>query len=114
MWEIAEYILHKNGDFQKLTTDHSYVEDLIQDGTITEAESHSHPKKHMLTKALGCEDVIEPDIISIDLNSDDVILMCSDGLTNGVQEYEIYDSIIHGVENACEWLVSSANKERWV
>ena len=64
---------------RKLTTDHSYVEKLIKDGTITKEEALNHPKKNMLTKALGCNVFVEPDVSARGFIKDDIILMCSDG-----------------------------------
>ena len=47
---------------RRLTKDHSYVQTLVDDGTITKEEAYSHPKKNMLTKALGCVQTVEPDV----------------------------------------------------
>ena len=68
--------------FRKLTTDHSYVQQLVKDGSITKEEAYNHPKKNMLTKALGCTAYVEPDTLVKGFLKDDIILMSSDGLTN--------------------------------
>ena len=68
--------------FRKLTTDHSYVQKLVSDGTITKEEAYNHPKKNMLIKALGCSNFVEPDEMVKGFLKDDILLMCSDGLTN--------------------------------
>ena len=94
---------------RKLTTDHSYVENLIKDGTITKEESYTHPKKNMLTKALGCEAAVEPDVYVKGLLKKDIILMCSDGLTNLVSENEIYGMVRTDIEKAPTSLCSRAN-----
>lgn len=94
---------------RKLTVDHSYVEKLVKDGTITREESYTHPKKNMLTKALGCDETIEPDVLVKGFLKDDIILMCSDGLTNLVSENEIYGMLMTNVETAVHNLIQRAN-----
>ena len=95
---------------RKLTTDHSYVEKLVKDGTITREESYSHPKKNMLIQAVGCEETIKPEILVKGFLKDDILLMCSDGLTNMVSENEIYKIIRANVQKANEKLVLRANE----
>lgn len=95
---------------RKLTTDHSYVEKLVKDGTITREQAYTHPKKNMLTQAVGCELEINPEIIVKGFLKDDILLMCSDGLTNMVSEKEIFEIIRKDVKNANEILVSRANE----
>ncbi|MBP3463596.1 MAG: Stp1/IreP family PP2C-type Ser/Thr phosphatase [Clostridia bacterium] len=106
------YRVRKN-KIKKITTDHSYVEKLIQDGEITREESYNHPKKNLLIKALGTDEEVEPDILYTVLNKNDVLLMCSDGLTNMVREEEILNVILNEKENEqkdlTEILVDKAN-----
>ena len=92
-----------------LTKDHSYVQTLVDDGTITKEEAYSHPKRNMLTKALGCVETVEPDVYTKTFIKDDIILMCSDGLTNMIREENIYEIIKQDKENAIENLVKQAN-----
>ena len=94
---------------RKLTKDHSYVQKLLEDGKITREEAEKHPKKNMLIKALGCTEYVEPDIRARNLEKGDILLMCSDGLTNMVKEEEIYETIKQNPETAPEQLVQSAN-----
>lgn len=95
--------------FRKLTTDHSYVQQLVADGTITTEEAYNHPKKNMLTKALGCTAFVEPDVIVKGYLRDDIILMCSDGLTNMVKDDEISKILSENQEKAYKILVNKAN-----
>jgi protein phosphatase len=95
---------------RKITKDHSYVEKLVTDGTITKEEAQNHPKKNMLMKALGCTAFVEPDITVKGFLKDDILLICSDGLTNMVTEQEIYDYLRQNVEKACENLINRANE----
>ena len=80
--------------FRKLTTDHSYVEQLVRQGNITKEEAYNHPKKNMLTKALGCTAFVEPDVMVKGFQKDDILLMCTDGLTNMVREDKICEKKI--------------------
>lgn len=95
---------------RKITVDHSYVQKLIKDGTITKEEAIHHPKKNMLMKALGCEEEIEPDVMVKGFNPGDIILICSDGLTNMIAEQEIYNIIINDIESASENLIKKAKE----
>lgn len=100
----------RNDFFRKLTTDHSYVQKLVKDGTITKEEAINHPKKNMLMKALGCSPYVEPDVTVKGFLKGDIILICSDGLTNMLSEQEIYDNIINNIDNPAEVLVNKANE----
>ena len=75
---------------RKLTQDHSYVQKLVKDGTITQEEAVHHPQKNMLMKALGCNAFIEPDVMVKGFLKEDILVMASDGLTNMVSQEEIY------------------------
>ena len=94
---------------RKLTKDHSYVQKLVEDGKITREEANHHPKKNMLMKALGCTAYVEPDIRARNLEKGDIILMCSDGLTNMVEEATIEKVVRENPELAPEKLVNLAN-----
>ena len=96
--------------FRKLTTDHSYVEQLVRQGNITKEEAYNHPKKNMLTKALGCTAFVEPDVMVKGFQKDDILLMCTDGLTNMVREDKICEIIKENPESACDVLVNKANE----
>ena len=96
--------------FRKLTTDHSYVQKLVSDGTITKEEAYNHPKKNMLIKALGCSPFVEPDVTVKGFLKDDILLMCSDGLTNMLRDEEIVNIINQNPIEACNRLVSKANE----
>lgn len=102
------YRIRKNV-MKKITTDHSYVEKLIQDGEITREESYNHPKKNLLTRALGTDETVDADLIYTVLNKNDVLIMCSDGLTNMVRENEICDIVLETTEDASGALIDEAN-----
>lgn len=94
---------------RRLTTDHSYVQQLVKDGTITKEEAYNHPKKNMLTKALGCTAYVEPDVMVKGFLQGDILFMSSDGLTNMLKDEEIYNIIKNNPETAADVLVSKAN-----
>ena len=77
----------RNGLIRQLTQDHSYVQTLVKQGTITKDEAEIHPKKNILTKALGCNAFVEPDMLVRGFQKDDILVMCSDGLSNMVTHY---------------------------
>lgn len=95
---------------RQLTQDHSYVEKLVKDGTITRQEAQNHPKKNMLTKALGCTSFVEPDVMVKGFLKGDILVMCSDGLTNMVNQEEIYQYIIQDVTHSNQSLIQRANE----
>ena len=103
------YRIRKN-IMRKLTTDHSYVEKLVKEGQITKEEAYNHPKKNMLMKALGCGTLVEPDVICKGFLKDDILLMCSDGLTNMLRESEIYGLLLNNPENPEKALIEKANE----
>lgn len=104
------YRIRKN-IIRKLTSDHSYVEKLLKEGSITKEEAYNHPKKNMLMKALGCSSSIEPDVMCKGFLKDDILLMCSDGLTNMLKDNEIYDILLRNPVNPEKVLVNEANKK---
>ena len=94
---------------RKLTQDHSYVQKLVKDGTITQEEAEHHPRKNMLMKALGCNAFIEPDVAVKGFLKDDILIMCTDGLTNMVRPEELYKLAKENIEFAPKKLVEMAN-----
>lgn len=92
-----------------MTQDHSYVQKLVADGTITKEEAAHHPQKNMLMKALGCNAFVEPDVMVKGFLKDDILIMCSDGLTNMVDQETIYKLASKNIEQAPKDLVELAN-----
>lgn len=95
---------------RKLTQDHSYVQKLVQEGTISKEEAENHPKKNMLMKALGCNAFAEPDVMIKGFQKGDILIMCSDGLTNMVEQEKIYEIVKENFEIAPKELIDLANK----
>lgn len=96
--------------FRQLTQDHSYVQTLVEEGTITKEEAMHHPKKNMLMKALGCNAFVEPDLMIRGFQKEDIIIMCSDGLTNMVSGEQIMKITTNNFEKAPKELVDLANQ----
>ena len=95
---------------RKLTIDHSYVQKLVKDGTITKEEAEVHPKKNMLLKALGCNAFVEPDVSVKGFLKDDILLISSDGLTNMVKQEDIFQIATGNIEKAPQRLIDLANQ----
>ena len=107
------YRIRKN-IIRQLTTDHSYVQALLKEGTITKEQAYNHPQKNILLKVVGCEPYIEPDILVKGFLKDDVLLMCTDGLTNMLTSEEIFNIITNeknNLENVCKHLIDAANEK---
>lgn len=104
------YIL-KGGKLKKITSDHSLVAELVKNGTITEAEAMHHPQKNIITRALGIEEQVDIDIEKIPAASEDVFLLCTDGLTNMLEDPEI-EGILNNIKSpgaAAKKLIDMAN-----
>jgi protein phosphatase len=87
------YLINSN-EINQLTRDHSIVQDLMDKGLITNEEAKIHPYKNVITKCLGMQAEIEIDIKEIELNKDDRLLLCSDGLTGLVNDDEIKNIVM--------------------
>lgn len=91
----------------KITKDHSYVQELVDRGMITQDEAAVHPEKNIVTRIIGMEGV-EPDFYEIELG-ENALLLCSDGLTDALSDEEIREVIISSkIESMCKNLVEAA------
>lgn len=101
-----------NKRIEQVTEDHSLVNELIKNGSITKEEAIDHPQKNVITKALGTSIDIEVDIQDIRYNSGDALIICSDGLSNMVDENSILDIVKSetDVNSACNRLVNLAKE----
>lgn len=95
------YHINEAGIWQ-ITRDHSVVEDLVKSGQLTREEARNHPRKNLITRALGCEPQLRADLFTVDTGVGDWLLLCSDGLSNLVAEQEMLYEVIHGgAEDTC-------------
>ncbi len=100
----------RHGELERITEDHSLVEELLRQGRLTEEEAEEHPQRSIITRALGPEPDVEVDTVTVAAEDGDVYLLCSDGLTSMVGEATIGE-ILRGAPNittAAERLVAAA------
>lgn len=97
----------RNENIEQITEDHSYVETLVKRGEITQAEARVHPLKNILTQAVGADDDIEVDSGSFKIFTEDIYMLCTDGLTNMVSDEDIL-KILLSSKNPADDLVQAA------
>lgn len=104
------YLLREE-QLQRVTTDHSLVEELVRAGELTAAEAEQDPRRSMITRALGLESGVEVDIEQVELADGDRVLLCSDGLTNMVGETDLVAHLVETVDpqDVARDLVDAAN-----
>lgn len=81
--------LYRDGTLRQLTRDHTLIEKYLRSGLIDEAQSKTHPERHVLTQALGIERHVTPTKTSVPLQPEDRLLLCTDGLTKMLDDREI-------------------------
>lgn len=84
----------RDGQLAQLSTDHSLVQELVRNGTITQEEARNHPYKNIITRALGADEQVQVDAHDLQLNRSDVFLLCSDGLTDYLTDEELQDILL--------------------
>jgi PPM family protein phosphatase len=101
------YIINEK-DIKKVTQDHSYVQELINNGSITENEALNHPRRNVITRAIGTEKHVVVDTLIEGFNDNEILLLCTDGLTSYVNNNELYEILISLRENSVEELINLA------
>ncbi len=91
------YILTKDG-FRQVSEDHSYVEEMRRLGRLTKESARKHPQKNLITRAVGVEPEVSGDFFELELEPEDVILLCSDGLSGMVEDEKI-EAALRGANN---------------
>lgn len=104
------YLINDN-EIKQITRDHSIVQSMIENGQLTSEEARFHPSKNVITRALGIGDMVETEFSEVNLNPDDKLLLCTDGLTNYVDVSKI-KNIVSGTRfnDIPSILISAANK----
>ncbi|SFD81747.1 protein phosphatase [Lentibacillus persicus] len=104
------YILNDKG-FRQITTDHSLVNELVKTGQISKEDAEEHPRKNVLLKAVGTEQNITADVQTAQWNSDNRLLLCSDGLTDKIKDDELSTILNKPTDIAaiCNEMVELAN-----
>lgn len=109
---VGDSRLYVVGDkITQITRDHSYVEEMVRMGEIDRETARNHPDKNIITRAVGATDTVDIDFFDVELNPGDIVLMCSDGLTNMLEDEEIR-MILNGQRDIVEKtqeLVKAAN-----
>jgi len=108
------YMFRKN-KLHQITTDHSLVNELIKNGQITPEEAANHPQKNVITRALGTDSGVEIDLYEFKLRPDDMLLLCSDGLSNMLSDSELLGHLAAGrqktLSELAKQLVLGANEK---
>lgn len=109
---VGDSRLYIVGDeIRQITKDHSLVEEMVRMGGLDREEARNHPEKNIITRAIGAGKTVNVDFFTVELTARDLILMCSDGLTNMLEDEEILNVIrSHGdIRSKAEALVKAAN-----
>ena len=106
---------YRTGQLVQLTNDHSWVNEQLQEGMLTEEQAKTHPFRNVVTRALGTDSSVQVDVRSDSIEDGDCFLLCSDGLTGMVDEDAISSLLAglaeHGVKAVCRELVDAANEQ---
>ena len=103
--------LYREGVLRQLTKDHSMVQEMVDKGMLSQQEAEHHPRKNVITRAVGIQPDIAADIFRFELRDKDILLLCSDGLSNALKLGEIegilrsvpfYDMAEHLVEQVLQ------------
>ena len=102
--------LVRNGSIQQITKDHSVVEDMVDRGEIDRADAWKHPRRNYITRALGAEEQVECDLFFMETEPEDVLILCTDGLSGIVNSQELLFEIVYGgeLETAAERMLAIA------
>ncbi len=100
-----------NNDIRQITLDHSLVEEMIRNGELERKKGRNHPEKNIITKAMGSKDEVVPDFFEIEIEPEDKYLLCSDGLSNMVEDDEIRDIVVdyQDLDDIAKALIDRAN-----
>lgn len=104
------YVINDEG-IRQVTQDHSLVEEMIRNGEIERREARLHPNKNIITRALGTSEEVAADYFEVELKKDDIILLCSDGLSNMIEDEDIMYVVrrYSQIETAGDKLIEKAN-----
>lgn len=104
------YLL-RDGQLTRLTEDHSLVNELVKRGDIAPEEAERHPHRNVITRALGAEPTVTVDRVEVELAEDDVLLLCTDGLTSYVTEGAVLETLArqNSIQGAADALIAQAN-----
>ncbi|MFV0362783.1 MAG: Stp1/IreP family PP2C-type Ser/Thr phosphatase [Suipraeoptans sp.] len=100
-----------NDKIQQLSKDHSLVEEMVRLGGIKAEEAKHHPDKNIITRAIGVKDSVEADVYEYQIKRGDIVLMCTDGLSNMVEDEDMFDIVktARDLVEAVHMLIEKAN-----
>ena len=103
------YLVNKDG-VRRITTDHSLVQMMVERGELTPERARTYPGKNYITRAIGTENVVMCDVFHLNVERGDSVLLCSDGLSNMMDDQEILFEVVHGVNKqyCCQRLLDIA------
>lgn len=106
------YIIRDEEDIKQITDDHSLVEEMVKQGNITESEARVHPQKNIITRAVGIDPNVQADFFEVDVQLNDIIILCSDGLSNMIEDEDIEYIVRHSksLKEAGDTLIARANE----
>mgnify|MGYP000880150664 CR=1 FL=1 len=101
----------RNNELRQLTEDHSLVNELVKQGELTEEAAKHHPQKNIITRTLGVSQDVDADVTIYEFEPDDYLLLCTDGLTNMVDDEQIKTTLMTptSLEEKCAALIQQAN-----
>ena len=105
--------LVRDGSIEQLTEDHSLVNELLKSGRLSPSEADTHPQRSVITRAVGTDPDVDVDAFTVDARAGDVFLLCSDGLTDMVDDASIRDAVAESpgdLDRVTKVLVSAANR----
>jgi PPM family protein phosphatase len=103
------YLIRPNQSLQQITKDHSAVQEMLDNHVITIEQARNHPRRNILTKALGLTESVIPDFYDHDI-SDETLMLCSDGLYGMLDENEIIKTVNGSIYKSADDLISLANE----
>ena len=110
---VGDSRLYKVGSgIEQITEDHSLVEEMVRMGEISKEEARNHPEKNIITRAIGVTETVEPDYFDTKLEKGECLLLCSDGLSNMIEDAQIREILERrrDLRSGAEELVKTANE----
>lgn len=110
---VGDSRLYKiGGGIEQITQDHSLVEEMVRMGEISKEEARNHPEKNIITRAIGVSETVEPDYFDTKLEKGECLLLCSDGLSNMIEDAQIREILERRTDlrSGAEELVRTANR----
>jgi protein phosphatase len=102
----------RHQQLQQLTEDHSLVNELVKQGELTEEAARHHPQKNIITRTLGVSQDVDADVTIYEFEPDDYLLLCTDGLTNMVDDQQLKTTLLADttLDEKCQSLIEQANQ----